>query len=87
MVSIVCLLNFQVSGIDGGILLKFLLFSVLSLSRLGSTLFIEIRMANMSLQLFEFITFSAHFLDLTLATLVNYFEFGHFTGQVFLHGC
>jgi len=75
VLSIVVLLNLEVGGINCCVLLQILLSTVLSLGGLGSTLFVEICMTDVSLKLLQFITFSAHFLDLTLATLVNYLQF------------
>jgi len=75
VISIVVLLNLEVGCINCCILLEILLSTVLRLSRLGSTLFIEIRMADVSIQLLELITFRAHFLDLALATLIYNLQF------------
>jgi len=79
VVAILVLFNLQVGCIDGGILLEILLSAVLSLGRLGSTLFVQICVADVGLQLFEFVRFGTHLLDLTLASLVDNLKFRHFT--------
>jgi hypothetical protein len=71
VVSILVLLNFQVGRIDGGILLEVLLAAVLGFSRLGSTLFVEICVADVGLKLLEFVTLRTHLLNFALTSLVN----------------
>lgn len=75
VVSVLVLLNFQVGCIDGGILLETLLTAVLRLRRLGSTLFVEICVADVGLQLLEFVTLGTHLLDLALASLIHNLQF------------
>jgi len=71
MAVIMVLFDLKVSSINCRILLEVLLLTILCFCRLGSTLFVEIRMPDVGLQLFEFITLSAHLLNFTLAALVN----------------
>lgn len=75
VVSILVLLNFQVGCIDGSILLEALLAAVLGFSRLGSTLFVEICMADVGLKLLEFVTLGTHLLNFALTSLVNNLQF------------
>jgi hypothetical protein len=71
VVSVLVLLNFQVGCIDGGILLKVLLAAVLGFSALGSTLFVEICVADVGLKLLKFVRLRTHLLNFALTTLVN----------------
>lgn len=71
VVSVLVLLDFQVGCVDGCVLFEALLAAVLGLGRLGSTLFVEICMADVSLKLLEFVTLGTHLFNFALTSLVN----------------